>query len=120
MPTLPGACGEADGRWSTSTKLAFDRECLGTVIGCIETTKRSSKRVLDDEGLREALMTLYATRAYRRARGDGEKVTPGRSSFRRSFSPTHAPTFTHGRTYHDGSVRASSAGGVVHAQGGDW
>jgi hypothetical protein len=35
------------------------------------------KRVLDDEGFREALMALYATRVYRRARGDDKKTTPG-------------------------------------------
>jgi hypothetical protein len=34
------------------------------------------KRVLDDEEFRETLVALYATRVYRRARGDDEKVAP--------------------------------------------
>jgi hypothetical protein len=34
------------------------------------------KRVLDVEEFREMLMALYATRVYRRARGDDAKTTP--------------------------------------------
>jgi type I restriction enzyme R subunit len=51
-------------------RLVFDREFMNTVIGRMEDNEAIVKRVLDDDEFRDALMDLYATRVYRRARTD--------------------------------------------------
>jgi hypothetical protein len=60
-----------------------------TVIGA-QADETIVKRVLDDEEFREALMALYETRVYRRARGDDEQITrpPGSTSARTSVPTT--------------------------------
>ena len=52
-------------------RLVFDREFEKTLIGRMQGNETIVSRILDDEEFRETLMTLYATRVYRRARGDG-------------------------------------------------
>jgi hypothetical protein len=49
----------------------FDRMFLKTVVGRMDDNEAIFKRVLDDEEFRDALVDLYATRVYRRARGGG-------------------------------------------------
>jgi hypothetical protein len=43
---------------------------MDTVVSRMDLNETIFKRVLDDEEFRQALMDLYATRVYRRARGD--------------------------------------------------
>jgi type I restriction enzyme, R subunit len=49
-------------------RLVFDRQFMNTVIGRMQDNEGIVNRVLDDEEFRQALMDLYATRVYRRAR----------------------------------------------------
>jgi type I restriction enzyme R subunit len=49
-------------------RLVFDREFEKTLIGRMQGNEAIVSRVLDDEEFREALIELYATRVYRRAR----------------------------------------------------
>ncbi len=57
-------------------RLVFDREFEKTLIGRMQGNEAIVSRILDDEEFRETLMALYATRVYRRARGDDEQITP--------------------------------------------
>jgi type I restriction enzyme R subunit len=52
-------------------RLVFDRRFLGTVVARMRSNEEIVKRVLDDEEFGEALMELYASRVYRRARDRG-------------------------------------------------
>jgi hypothetical protein len=52
--------------------LVFDREFIKTVIGRMDDNEAIVRRVLDDPDFQSALMDLYATRVYRRAREDIE------------------------------------------------
>jgi len=51
-------------------RLVFDREFEKTLIGRMQGNEAIVSRVLDDEEFRRTLIELYATRVYRRARGD--------------------------------------------------
>jgi type I restriction enzyme, R subunit len=49
-------------------RLVFGNRFLGTVIGRMDENDAIFKRILDDEQLRQALIDLYTSRVYRKAR----------------------------------------------------
>jgi type I restriction enzyme R subunit len=64
----PEVTAQAQHNTLDNFRLVFDRMFLNTVVGRMDGNEAIFKKVLDDDEFRQALMDLYATRVYRRAR----------------------------------------------------
>jgi type I restriction enzyme, R subunit len=64
----PDVTAQARNNTLDNFRLVFDRMFLSTVVGRMDDNEAIFKRILDEPDFQEALMDLYATRVYRRAR----------------------------------------------------
>lgn len=64
----PNVATQARNNTLDNFRLVFDRMFLSTVVGRMDENDAIFKRILDDPEFQAALMDLYATRVYRRAR----------------------------------------------------
>jgi type I restriction enzyme R subunit len=64
----PTVTDQAKNNTLDNFRLVFDREFIKTLIGRMDDNEAIVRRVLDDPDFKAALMDLYATRVYRRAR----------------------------------------------------
>jgi type I restriction enzyme R subunit len=68
----PKVAAQARNNTLDNFRLVFDRMFLSTVVGRMDDNEAIFKRILDDPEFQAALMDLYATRVYRRARAVNE------------------------------------------------
>ena len=64
----PEVASQAKSNTLENFRLVFDRQFMKTVVGRMDENDAIFKRILDDPEFQGALMDLYATRVYRRAR----------------------------------------------------
>ena len=67
----PKVAAQARNNTLDNFRLVFDRMFLGTVVNRMDDNEAIFKRILDDDEFQAALMDLYATRVYSRARKAG-------------------------------------------------
>jgi type I restriction enzyme R subunit len=67
----PEVAAQAQNNTLDNFRLVFDRMFLKTIVGRMDGNEAIVKRVLDDPEFQSALMDLYATRVYGRARKQG-------------------------------------------------
>jgi type I restriction enzyme R subunit len=67
----PKVAAQARNNTLDNFRLVFDRKFLGTVVSRMDDNEAIFKRILDDPEFQAALIDLYATRVYRRARKAG-------------------------------------------------
>ncbi|MGC2207519.1 MAG: type I restriction endonuclease [Candidatus Dormiibacterota bacterium] len=65
----PEVVAQARGNTLENFRLVFDDRFLGTVVSRMDENEAIFKRILDDDDFRQALLEMYATRVYRKARG---------------------------------------------------
>jgi len=65
----PEVVAQAKGNSLENFRLVFDDRFLGTVVSRMDENEAIFKRILDDDDFRHALLEMYATRVYRKARG---------------------------------------------------
>ena len=66
----PEVAAQARNNTIENFRLVFDRLLLNTVVGRMDDNEAIFKRILDDPEFQATLMSLYATKVYRRARSD--------------------------------------------------
>ncbi|MDQ6947686.1 MAG: type I restriction endonuclease subunit R, partial [Actinomycetota bacterium] len=64
----PEVAAQARNNTIENFRLVFDRMFLNTVVGRMDDNEAIFKRILDDPEFQATLMSLYATKVYRRAR----------------------------------------------------